>query len=50
MYNKIKTAVETIRNAVYGLEVRSSIANAVEAINEKTEDLSTRQDCLGDTF
>lgn len=35
MYNKIKTAVETIRNAVYGLEVRSSIANAVEAINEK---------------
>lgn len=50
MYEKIKSAVDTIRKAIYGMEVRNTIANAIEAMNEKTEDLSYRQDCLGTTF
>ena len=50
LYEKIKEIVIDIRQAVLGIDVRDSIANSIEAMNEKTEDLSYRQDCLGNTF
>lgn len=50
MYEKIKIAVSNIRTAIFGRDVRNTIADAIEAMNEKTEDISYRQDCLGNTF
>ncbi len=50
MYERIKELITRIRKASLGKDVRTSIADSIEAINEKTEDLSNRQDCLGSTF
>lgn len=40
-YENIKNNVNSIRNAVLGKDVRDSIANAIENMNEKTEDVAT---------
>ncbi len=47
---KINELISKIRNAVFGIEVRDSIANAIDAINIENEETKYQQECLGETF
>ena len=42
--------LDQIRRAIYGREVRSSIADSIEAINKETESTTTKQENLEGTF
>ena len=46
----INTELEQIRKAVYGREVRGSIANAIELINKEQVNTSTAQTSLDSKF
>ena len=47
---KIKTYLDNIKNAMFGRDVRDSIHNGIEAINEEVESTTIRQQDLESTF
>ena len=50
VYRKIQELVQQIREAYLGIEVRDSIADSIEAMNEKTTSLNTKQNKLESSF
>ena len=50
VYRKIQELVQQIRDAYLGVEVRDSIADSIEAMNEKTTSLNTKQNKLEASF
>lgn len=46
----VKEFINKLKKATYGIEVRQSIVDVIEAINLENSDLTYRQDCLGETF
>ena len=46
----IKDYIEDIRSAIFGKEVRGSLADGLAAINKETENTTSRQRHLEDTF
>lgn len=46
----IKNYIENIRSAIFGKEVRGSLADGLAAINKETENTTSRQRHLEDTF
>ena len=50
VYRKIQELVQQIREAYLGVEVRDSIADSIEAMNEKTTSLNTKQNKLEANF
>ena len=50
VYRKIQELVQQIREAYLGIEVRDSIADSIEAMNEKTTSLNTKQNKLELSF
>lgn len=46
----IKNYIENIRSAIFGKEVRGSLADGLDAINKETENTTSRQRHLEDTF
>lgn len=46
----IKNYIENIRSAIFGKEVRGSLADGLDAINKETENTTSRQKHLENTF
>ena len=47
---KLNELINKIRTAIYGKDVRSAIADSIEAMNIENQEVSYRQSCLGETF
>ena len=47
---KLDSLINKIRTAIYGKDVRSSIADSIEAMNIENQETSDKVHCLGNTF
>ena len=47
---KLNELINKIRTAVYGRDVRSSIADSIEAMNIEKQESSDKVHCLGNIF
>ena len=47
---KLNELINKIRTAIYGKDVRSAIADSIEAMNIENQEVSYRQSYLGETF
>ena len=47
---KLDSLINKIRTAIYGKDVRSAIADSIEAMNIENQETSDKVHCLGNIF